>query len=357
MKQSNHRRRLARAALPTAFGALLAFPLAAAVLQAQEAASRDAMPATRPAALMPASTMSTSTPAASMPAASMPMTSPATSPVAVGPDTVVFTIGDESVTLAEYELFVSMLRPEDQNLARQPGPARRSWAESFVNMKLLAREAAKRQLEQDPEVRRMLSVTRDQVLANALVNHVQEHIDDAAMKKYFEEHKQGLERVSARHILIRFKGSPVPVRPGQADLSEADAKAKAEKIIARIKAGEDFAAVAKAESDDTGSGQEGGDLGSFTRGRMVPAFEQAAFSQKEGEVGGPVRSDFGWHVIQVTGKFDTFEKLQDVLREQMVPQQTNLLIRQLRAEHPPKFNEQVIGTALPAELEMPGRGE
>lgn len=102
------------------------------------------------------------------------------------------------------------------------------------------------------------------------------------------------EECKASHILLSVKP----------DAKEAEAKAvevKAQAIAAEVrKKGADFAAVAKRESQDPGSAAQGGDLGFFGRGAMVKPFEDAAFGAKKGEIVGPVKSDFGYHVILVT---------------------------------------------------------
>lgn len=101
------------------------------------------------------------------------------------------------------------------------------------------------------------------------------------------------EQVRARHILISVA----------ADASEADsalALAEAISITQRLRAGEDFATLATQYSDDTGSAQQGGDLGFFPRGQMVAEFEDVAFSQPIGEISDPVKSQFGYHIIEVT---------------------------------------------------------
>ena len=110
--------------------------------------------------------------------------------------------------------------------------------------------------------------------------------------------------VRARHILIKVKNKKVPVAPGtkpkDMPLSDADAKKKAEKILAEVKKpGADFAALAKKYSQDPGSAEQGGDLNWFGQGRMVPAFQQAAFALKPGQTSGLVKTDFGYHIIKV----------------------------------------------------------
>ena len=95
-------------------------------------------------------------------------------------------------------------------------------------------------------------------------------MDDAAVAKYYDEHKSEYESATARHILIRVQGAPMPAAEGKKELTEAEGLAKAQSIQKRIAGGEDFAKVAKAESDDTQSGAQGGDLGVVKRGMMVP---------------------------------------------------------------------------------------
>ncbi|RXI99883.1 foldase [Anaerobacillus alkaliphilus] len=89
----------------------------------------------------------------------------------------------------------------------------------------------------------------------------------------------------------------------------------AEEILAKLNQGEDFAELAQEYSIDPGSGAAGGSLGSFERGRMVPEFEQAAFSLAVGEISDPVQSDFGYHIIKVTERTPFEESFEDVKDE------------------------------------------
>jgi len=107
----------------------------------------------------------------------------------------------------------------------------------------------------------------------------------------------GPEEISARHILIAFAGSPQPV--GNATRSEAEARARAEEAMLKARApNADWNALAAEYTDEPGSDQTGGDLGHFGRGRMVPAFERAAFKLQVNEISDVVLSPFGFHVIQ-----------------------------------------------------------
>ena len=117
------------------------------------------------------------------------------------------------------------------------------------------------------------------------------------VRRFYDEHADRYhlpERARARHVLVR-------VEKDAAEEKVQEAKKRIDAALARIKAGEDFAKVAAELSEDPGSKDHGGDLGFFPRGQMVPAFEDAAFQQKDGETSEVVRTDFGFHVIRTEG--------------------------------------------------------
>jgi peptidyl-prolyl cis-trans isomerase C len=127
------------------------------------------------------------------------------------------------------------------------------------------------------------------------------------------------ERVHARHILIKVEG--------EERKAWDEAKKKIEDIRRHaIAKGGDFAALAKEHSDDPGSRDRGGDLGYFTRGQMVPEFEKSAFSLKKDEISAPVRSAFGWHLIQTLDYQPegvvSFDKIQEPLTKRLEGQRT-----------------------------------
>jgi len=100
---------------------------------------------------------------------------------------------------------------------------------------------------------------------------------------------QKQKRVRARHVLVKVDG----------DTSDSAAQQQAHQILERARKGEDFAKLAREASEDERSKAQGGDLGEFGPGVMAKPFEEAAFALKAGEIGGPVRTQFGWHVIKV----------------------------------------------------------
>jgi len=102
------------------------------------------------------------------------------------------------------------------------------------------------------------------------------------------------KRVQARHVLFRADEKAAPE-------VDAAARKKADEVLARVQKGEDFAKLASQLSEDPGSKERGGDLGWFGAGVMAKPFEEAAFAAQKGALAGPVRTRFGWHVIQVTG--------------------------------------------------------
>lgn len=111
-------------------------------------------------------------------------------------------------------------------------------------------------------------------------------VSDAELSQY----------IRARHILIQFPAN----EPDQTKKEEA-AKKKIDEIAAKLKAGEDFAKLAQEFSDDTSNKMQGGDLGWFTHGRMLPEFEKVAYDLKVGQISDPVKTVYGWHVIRLEG--------------------------------------------------------
>jgi hypothetical protein len=214
---------------------------------------------------------------------------------AVPPDRVVLSVGDVKLTAAQFDQLIDALPEQTRAMAR--GAGRKQYGDYLVRMLVLAEEGKRRKLNETPAYLMQSS----NVLAGITYQQIAKEIkvDEPALRDYYAQHTAEFTQVSARHILIRAKGSPSPVKPGQKDLTPEEALAKAQDLEARIKAGEDFTKLASTESDDATAAAKGGDLGFFGHGQMVPTFEEAAFKMTPGQVSDPVRSQFGYHIIKV----------------------------------------------------------
>lgn len=272
---------------------------------------------------------------------------PAATPTAAptDPNKVILQVGKEKMTAAEYEAFISSLPPQVQQMAS--GPGRRVLAEKIVDVKILAGEARKQGIDKNPKVAIALQMAQEQILAQSMAEKIAAEGDEATLKAQFEKDKAKYEQVKARHILIRFAGSPAPAGAGKKDLTDAEAKAKIDEIRDKIvnkKA--DFAELAKAESDDRGSAERSGDLGTFSRGQMVGPFEESAFSLKDGEVSQPIKTAFGYHLIQVQEHITpTFEQVKAQLSAQQGGQKVDELVKQLRPGQKVMLDDDFFGAA------------
>ncbi len=270
---------------------------------------------------------------------------PAAPPAA---DPVILTIDDEKITQSEFEKIVEQATQPQQGQQRPPltPDAKRKLAENLAELKALAHEARKQKIDQVPDTKLQLSLRTDQILAGALFQQLNGKMvaDDAMKRAYYNDHKNDYDLVTARHILIRMKGSAVPLKTGQKELTDEEALAKAKDLRAKIVAGGKFEDLAKDESDDTGSGANGGDLGEFGRGRMVPQFEEAAFAMKAGDVSEPVKTQFGYHVIQVQ-KHETkkFEDVQSEIDEKVKPEMAQKAIDEVKNKSTITFDKTYFG--------------
>jgi len=165
-------------------------------------------------------------------------------------------------------------------------------------------------------------------------NGVQITHDD--LQSYYNSHRDQYrvtEQAKVRHILIK---TPLPGPDGKVDeKAAAEAQRRAEDLIKQLKAGAKFEDLARKYSEDPGSAKEGGSLGWIGKGRTVPEFEKAAFSQPIGQVGGLVKSSYGFHIIRVDAREGAHMKTLDEVKDQIEPilkQQKAQEIAQKQAE-------------------------
>lgn len=348
MNPSPLKKKTMKLALVAAVTTAVSLPLINSRLSAQ-----NNPPTNAPAAPAPAQPAQPGQPPAPAPAPAPPKVDLSK----VDPNKVIVKAGDAQMTAGELqELLQALPAAQREQVLSQPGALRMA-ATQLAEARALAKEAEKRNLHEKPAFKPLMSLARDQVLGQLLLQDVAGTVGEEELKKHWEQNKaQFPESVEARHILIRTPGSRVPLRPGQKELSEEQAKAKIDELRARVTKGEDFGKVAQEASDDTQTGAQGGSLGSFPRGQMVPEFDKVAFSLKEGEVSQPVKTQFGWHLIQVQDRMATMDDYREQIQSQILPQRVQQFLQDFRAKTKPELDESVFGPA-PAPQLLPGQGQ
>jgi len=147
----------------------------------------------------------------------------------VAPDAVVLSVGGQKMTRAQFEELLAAVAPKTATPA-----AKRQIAEKYSELEAMAQEARKRMLDQTPEAKQMIAIQTDTVLANALAKKISSNsqFTDLDLRAYYDAHADEFQEAKGSHILIRFKGSSVPLKPNEKDLTEPEALAKAQDIRA-----------------------------------------------------------------------------------------------------------------------------
>jgi peptidyl-prolyl cis-trans isomerase C len=221
-------------------------------------------------------------------------------------DPVLATVNGQPIHLSDVKDAVGSLPPQARSMP--PQQLYPMLLEQLIDARALLVQAQRTGLDKDPDVQKSMQMAQEHALETALLSKVvRPQVTDEAVKAKFDADnagKTGETEVHARHILV----------PDEAT---------ANKIIGELKKGGDFAALSKQYSKDPSAAQQGGDLGFFKKGDMVPEFAEVAFSLKDGEVApNPVKTQFGYHVIQVIGHRTapppSFDEQRDQLRQAMI---------------------------------------
>ena len=254
--------------------------------------------------------------------ATSPAASPATSPAAVpavDPAKVIARVNGLEIT--EGDLAIAAEDPALQ-MPNVPEAQKRDLLTGYmIDLKLGAKAAEAAKVGAGAEFARKLAYNRDKTLLDQYLDQeAKKAVTPEAARKLYDETVKSVpaeQEVRARHILVE---------------NEEDAK----KAVTRVKGGEDFAKVAGELSTDPGSKTDGGDLGFFTKDRMVEPFAEAAFKLDAGQISDPVKSQFGWHVIKVEEKrtkpAPSFEETKDQVETYLARKAQQDLIVGLRKD-------------------------
>lgn len=236
------------------------------------------------------------------------------------PKTVVATINGTPVT--EGDIDVAMQAFSEQVAKVPPADRRRAVLDVLIDLHLMADAATAAGLDKTDEFQRQMALMRAQALRSEYFRvQIEGKTDDTAVKKRYDEEVAKVtpeEEVQASHILVQ---------------TEDEAK----DIIKQLDAGADFATLAKEKSQDPGSAKMGGELGYFTKGKMVPEFEKAAFGLEVGKyTETPVKTQYGYHIIKVTDKrkqsLPAYDQVKDQVKQMVLRDAFISTVSQLRKD-------------------------
>jgi len=262
--------------------------------------------------------------AAQAPAPGAKTPAPATTPVpaAVKEDKILAHIGGRPVRESDFELFLSLaLNPQQRMQLGIVEGAMEQYRKQFLDTKVMQAAARKEGLDKHPDFRRKMDLMEMQVLVQELLTRDGESLrsrlalKDEDVKAYYDKHPDKFktpESFNARHILVSVKGSPKAKEDAP---TEEEAKARIALAAKALGEGKTWEVVAKEFSDDPGSKETGGLYENIAYGSFVPEFDAAVRSQELGKVGVPVKTTFGFHLIQVekrnASEIPSFEKAKE----------------------------------------------
>lgn len=257
---------------------------------------------------------------------------------------VIAKIDKAPITQDDFTKEVSRV-PEWARPQFQGDEGKNSFLDELIKRELIYQHALKMKLNKDEEyIDKVKEFEKMTLVSLVLKKEIEDKavVDDTEARTFFDQNKDKFvigTQLKASHILVE---------------TEDEAKS----IHDKIKKGENFAALAKKHSKDKGSAENGGDLGYFTKGKMVPEFENAAAGLKVGEVSEPVRTRFGFHIIKLTdiqqGTQATFEQSAEAIKRQLIAEKRKNLfdtfVEKLKGElKVVKMEENLKSLTLPWE--------
>jgi peptidyl-prolyl cis-trans isomerase C len=241
------------------------------------------------------------------------------------------TITETDMRLADAEIGSDLGNlPADQR--------RRVLVEYLIENQLFADAAEKDKLSSRPAFDERMGYWRRRAMRDAYFDEdVKGSVSEADVRKFYETQLSGMkpeEEVRARHILV-------------------DSEQQAKEIFEFIAHGSDFADMARKHSKDPGSREEGGDLGYFSRGQMVPEFEATAFKLNKGDVSMPVQSQFGWHLIKLEDrrqrKAPPYDSVKERISAALIHRKAQEVVGQLRGNAKIDFVDPALKQAYELE--------
>lgn len=250
------------------------------------------------------------------------------------------------ITDSEMSREVANLPPYLKNIA-ESDQGKRELLDTMVVREIILQQAEKSGLAKSKEVQEKVDELRKKVIVEAfLKKKIEERavVSDADLQQFYEKNKDKLktgEQIRASHILVKTEK-------------------ESQDILAQLKAGGNFDDLAKKHSID-GAASRGGDLGWFAKGTMVPEFEKAALSLKEGTTSGAVKTQFGYHIIKLTGKRPAgvaqLTEVKEQLKGAILAEKQGEIFKQLKEDLKKNAKVQIKEDALKKVVIKSGEGQ
>lgn len=234
---------------------------------------------------------------------------------------VLAEVNKGTITTGDFDRELKNL-PEYLKAMADTPQGRKEMLDTMVVRELILQQAAKDGLDKSADIEEKLQDLKKRLIVESFLKkkvEAEAKVSDEDLKKFYEQNKDKFktgEQIKASHILVK---------------TEEEAKG----ILAKLKSGGNFEELARKNSADS-SAAKGGDLGWFGKGSMVPVFENAALALKEGQISGIVKSDFGFHIIKLTGKrpagIRPFEEVKEQISGAIMPAKQQEVFQKIKEE-------------------------
>jgi len=255
-------------------------------------------------------------------------------------------VGTSQITQADFNREFQSL-PDYARQMFQGAAGKEKFLDEIVKKEVLYQEAIKKGMDKSPDfIRKVEDFKKLTLVSELLEKEIMSgaKVTDQEIREYYDKHKQefaATNQIRVSHILVKTE-------------------AEADKVIERLKKGDKFDEIAKKESLDRVSGQKGGDLGYFSRGQQVPDFVRAAAALKVGEIGKPVKSEDGYHIVMVTdkkmGPVIEFDRVKDMISQKLSGEKQkeafDKYLAELKKNYPVEINKEALQN-LPLNQEKP----
>ncbi|MRR57222.1 MAG: peptidylprolyl isomerase [Deltaproteobacteria bacterium] len=225
------------------------------------------------------------------------------------------------ITTADFKQEADRLPPYLKPMVQSP-EGKKELLDSMIVREIILEQAKKDGVDKSKEVADRLEDLRKRLIVETYLKKKVEQeakVSEEDMKKFYDENKEkfkGGEQVKASHILVKTEQ-------------------EAQDVLAQLKKGASFEDMAKKYSKDS-TAAKGGDLGWFPRGAMVPEFDKAAFSLKDGEMSGIVKTNFGFHIIKVTGKrpagIRSYDEVKEQIKASLLPNKQQEIFQKMKED-------------------------